>query len=196
MLTDASPNLQDTRTFVERRVADVSSFGQGAGGAISVGVASANGIGSILGAAASLLAPIPASLLQQQRRQDKPGVRASTVAPGAARVPPPLQAAVDVAAAAGEATLKAVSSAAPTGLREPLQSLPGVGAAIASSLQPALGLGPGAAVSSALRTAAPSLIPGGGGALDSLATALLPPSISSAGGAVVKGLFGGAGAPK
>lgn len=197
MLTDASPSLQDTRAFVERRVADVASFGQGAGGAIAVGLASASGIGSILGAAASLLAPIPASLLQlqQQRRQPEGGGRVS--APAAAeggQVPPPLQAAAAAAAAAGEATMKAVASAAPAGLREPLESLPRVGSAIVSSLQPLSAQGPGAAVSEALRAAAPQLIPGSGGAVDTLAAALLPPSLSSAGGAVVKGLFGRAGA--
>jgi hypothetical protein len=64
-LTDTSPACADTFAFIERRVADVSIFGRGAGEALSVGQASAAGVGSILTAGLGLLQPLPAFILQQ-----------------------------------------------------------------------------------------------------------------------------------
>lgn len=201
MLTDASPGLQDTHEFVARRVADVATFGQGAGGALATAHAAASGFGSILGAAAGLVAPVPASLLQWQGRggpQEREGSPAATAAAAVAAAPQHVAAAVASAAAAAASSVEASRGASANPLQAAAAATSAAGAAFRDAALTSAATtpgfpdsGPGKAVSAALRSALPQLVPGSGGAVDSIAAALLPPTLSAAGGAVVRGLFGG-----
>lgn len=252
LITDASTGNADTWAFIERRVNDVSAFGRGAGEALSVGRASAEGVGSILTATVSLLQPIPQFLLQQLGQHVQSldtAAKSSNRGPNAA-VPsvllslgsmlvPGAGGAVDAlatsllpreVAAAGDAVVRSIvdGSNRPShftpppvdseieqngtvgagGAEQPQRPVELHGPSLSGALDVAVDSvaptaakaaatigrsGPGAAVSSALRSLAPTLVPGTGGAVDALAKSLLPRQVAATGEAVVRGLFGGSG---
>jgi hypothetical protein len=96
MLTDRSPGHRDTWAFLDRRLADVATFGRSVGEGISVGQAVMGGLASIAGAGIDLLRPamlqgldLGAALTALQGLAGLAAPRASAPSAGGAASPAP-----------------------------------------------------------------------------------------------------------